>query len=280
MGEHRLCTYILAQHKKRKDDEKKKKKAAAKLGKDAKDTKEPKDKLKTKPSNGDKKKKKKSKDKDKDSDDEKKKKKKKDKKKKEKEAKNGDRNADADDKLSDDIDDLSITSDNVVDDAGAIDLAVTGVQKFMNANPDATTAEVAEVVVNQQMSSALKSHDKVHILIRAVITPSFYKEKQIEKYAPFVQKITLSNPIMERHLISAVESICIDKPKNFPVMLKQLYDEEALEEEVILQWAFDGRSTYTADAVDEEKRSSLRGEAEPFITWLQDDDDSSGSDSD
>mmetsp|Transcript_28390 Transcript_28390/g.33635 ORF Transcript_28390/g.33635 Transcript_28390/m.33635 type:complete len:406 (-) Transcript_28390:134-1351(-) len=270
--EHKLCTYILAQHKK----EKKMKKEQAKKDK-AKptETKEPKDKKK----GSDDEKKVKKKKKPKEGDDAKKSSKKSSKKKK-KDKDDKPTGFNDEKKLADDVDELSITSENEVNDADAIVLAISGVQTFLNDNPNATAAQVAEVVVNQQMSSALKSHDKVHILLRAIITPTFYKDKQIQKYASFVEKVTLGNPIMERHLISAIEFICIEKPKNFPVMLKQLYDEEVLEEEVILTWAFDGRSGYTCEAVDEEKRAALRGEAEPFITWLQDEDDSSGEDSD
>ena len=132
------------------------------------------------------------------------------------------------------------------------------------------------------MASALKAHDKIHILIRAAITPMFFKNKEIEKYAPAAEEICNGNKIIERHLIASLELICKDKPKNFPVMIKQFYDEDALEEETILQWAFDGRSDFTLEAVDEETRAMLRGEAEPVVVWLQEadseDDDDDGSD--
>jgi translation initiation factor 5 len=155
----------------------------------------------------------------------------------------------------------------------------------MKDNADASAGEVAEVVVNQQMASALKSHDKINIFLRAVITSSEdFKNKAIEKNAEIIEKITQKNPIMERHLVGAVEDICsgsILEPKYFPVMLKQLFDEEILAEMVILEWAFDGRSEYTFDSVDEDMRSSLRAKAEPVIVWLQEEDsDSDDSDSD
>jgi len=156
-----------------------------------------------------------------------------------------------------------------VDDEGALLLAVEGVKNFVTENPTASPEEVAEVITNQQMASALKSHDKVHILIRAVLTPEFFKNKEIPKYAPLVTAVTNGNKIMERHLIGAVEHLCVDKPKNFPVAIKQLYDEDALDEETILEWADEGRSDYTLDAVDEETRAVLRGEAEPVVVWLQ-----------
>ena len=87
--------------------------------------------------------------------------------------------------------------------------------------------DIVEIVTNQQMASALKSHDKIHIFVRAAITPQFFKNKEIEKYAPVVSKIANGNKIIERHLISSLEFISKDKPKNFAVMIKQFYDEDA-----------------------------------------------------
>jgi translation initiation factor 5 len=119
------------------------------------------------------------------------------------------------------------------------------------------------------MASALKAHEKIKILVRAAITPQFFKNKDIAKYAPAITKISCGNKIIERHLIASLEFLCLDKPKNFPVMIKQLYDEDALDEETILEWADGGRSDYTLEAVDEEARATLRGEAEPVVVWLQ-----------
>ena len=151
-------------------------------------------------------------------------------------------------------------------------LAVEATKKYLAENPDAKPAEIAELVTNQQMASALKSQQKVYIFVQAVFTPNFFKNKEVQKYAKALVAITNGNRIMERHLISALELFCVNKPKNFPVLIKQLYDEEALDEETILDWAEEGRSEYTLDAVDEETRALLRGEAEPVVVWLQDED--------
>jgi len=177
-------------------------------------------------------------------------------------------------------DDSSAASVGGVDDEGAMVLAVEATRKFLEDNPDASPAAIAEVVTNQQMASALKSHDKVHILARATLSPDFFKNKEVVKYAQAFSAVTNGNRIMERHLISALEHLCADKPKNFPVALKQLYDEDALEEEAILEWADEGRSEYTLSSVDEDTRAVLRGEAEPVVVWLQeaDSDDESSDD--
>jgi translation initiation factor 5 len=270
---HKLVNFILAENKKGK-------------------------KSKGKKDNKDGKKKKKSKD---DSDDDKKKSKKDKKKEKKSKSKKENRSENGDEdyikdalaggkKDEDDIfgeengvhhDDDSASHEAGVDDEGAIQLAVDATKKYMEDNPDWTDAQLLEVVTNQQMASALKSHDKVHILVRACFTAQFFKNKEVEKFSPVIAGITNGNKIMERHLIAALEVICMDKPKNFPVLIKQLYDEDALDEEGILEWADEGRSEYTLAKLDEETRAMLRGEAEPVVVWLQEaesDDESSDED--
>ncbi|KAL3899135.1 MAG: hypothetical protein SGARI_006521, partial [Bacillariaceae sp.] len=188
-----------------------------------------------------------------------------------------------DDGFGSDADAASVASEAGVDDEGAMgksSLAVEGTKKFLENNPEASANEIVEVVTNQQMASALKAHDKIHILIRAAITDQFFKNKEVEKFAPAVAKITNGNEQIERHLISALELASKDKPKNFAVMLKQFYDEDALEETTILLWAGDGRSTFTLEAVDEDTRAALRSEAEPVVVWLQEADSDSDSDED
>ena len=183
-----------------------------------------------------------------------------------------------DDDLGLNSDEESVASEAGVDDEGALQLAVDATRKFLEANPNATDSEIVETVTNQQMASALKAHDKVVIMTRACITPQFFKNKEVPKYASAVSSITNGNRIMERRLIASLEAMSIEKPKSFPVLIKQFYDEDALEEETILEWADEGRTEYTLDVVDEDTRAILRGEAEPVIAWLQDDsedDDSS-----
>lgn len=271
---HKLCTYIL---KKWKEDKKKGASGGTKgkkerRGKDKGSDDEAKDKKKKKKS------------KDKDSDDEKKdKKKKKSKDKKEKKKKDKKKDKGDVDDLASDVDDLSVGSEKGVDDEGALKLAVDGVQSYMKNNPDASSDDIAEAVVNQQMASALKSQDKVNIFLRAFLTPAFFKNKEISKNSETMECITQGNPIMQRHLIGAMERMATEdgfQDKHFPVMLKQFYDEDVLDENLILEWAFDGRTEYTHDAVDEDTRAALRGLAEPVVSWLQQESDSDDSDSD
>lgn len=252
---HKLCTFILAQDKKEKKSKKEKSK----------------DKNRDKKDIDDKKKKKK------EGIDEERKKNKKDRKRREKKEKTEkyEKNYNSEEengkmRFSDLPQVIPNSSIEITDDdSRVIDLAVSEVQKFMRENISASYDRIAEEVANQQMSFAIRPYQKIHIFIRAAMSPNFYKDHLVKKYAPIINKITLGNPIMERHLISALETICSEKSKNFPVLLKQLFDEEVLQEKVILEWAYDGRSDYTLNSINEETRACLRAEAEPVVAWLQ-----------
>jgi translation initiation factor 5 len=257
---HKLCTYILAQDKKAKQEAKKAgKKKDKKKGKKDSD------------SSGDEKKKEKKEKKSKD--------KKKEKKDKKKDKKSKSSPEDADSKGKEDVSDDEEPTEHV-DDANAMALAVEATKKFLSENPDASPSAIAEKVVNEQMASGLKSQDKIYIFVRAAFTLDFFKCKQVEANAATISKITQGKNVMERHLISACEGLCVDEPKKFAVLVKQLFDAEVLEEDTILEWAGEGRTDYTLASVDEDQRCNMRAEAEPVVVWLMEDDDSSDEDSD
>ena len=172
------------------------------------------------------------------------------------------------------------TEEAGVDDDGALLLAVEATEKYIDSKPNFSTAELVEYVTNQQMASALKSQFKLLILIRATIAPLSFKIDQIQKYLPAIKAITGGGRIMERHLIAAMEALYVEKPKHFAAMIKLLFDEDALAEETILEWADEGRSEYTLDVVDEDARAAIRGEAEPVVVWLQEEEESDDEESD
>ncbi|KAL3798962.1 hypothetical protein HJC23_005101 [Cyclotella cryptica] len=264
---HKLCTYILAQDKKAKQE-------AKKSGKKDKDKKEKKKDKKDGSGSDEEKKKEKKEKKSKD--------KKKDKEKKSSKKSKSKDEDDDEDKHDEDYDEVEGAEDDGlidhVDDENAMKLAVEALKKFLLENPDASPSAIAEKVVNEQMASGLKSQDKIHIFVQATFTPDFIKKKQVQKHAAAISKITQGKSVMERHLISACEGLCVDEPKKFAVLLKQLFDAEVLEEDTILEWAGEGRTEYTLESVDEDQRAALRGEAEPVVVWLQEDDSSDEDD--
>ena len=76
---------------------------------------------------------------------------------------------------------------------------------------------------------------------------------------------------LQRHLIGAFEWFCATKypalAKDFHMVLKVLYDEDLVEEEVFLDWHMSPCSEYTTDPnlVSTEKLENLRSKATPFI---------------
>jgi hypothetical protein len=64
--------------------------------------------------------------------------------------------------------------------------------------------------------------------------------------------------------------------RTFPVVLKQLYDEDLLEEETLLEWYGDElKNEYTADEtiISTEVLETLKEAAKPFIVWLEEADE-------
>jgi len=236
---HKLCTYILAQNKKQKKEA-----ASKEKGKD--------------------KKKSKSREKDTESADSKTE-------KKEKKEKKGKKEKKKKKKSSEDAEDDKTCEeeDAGVNDVSVMELAINSTREFIKNKPNATVDEIVNFVANQQMASQLRSFDKIHIITHALLTNNFFISNEIEKYASIYENIINDNSIMERHLISALENLCVSTPKNFPIMIKQFYDEGVLEEDTILEWAGEGRTEYTLDTVGEESRAFLRAEAELVVTWLQ-----------
>lgn len=197
-----------------------------------------------------------------------------------KEALNGKKD---DNEVFDDDDDDEFVEeviDESVDDEDALYLAVDEIKKFIKGSDEFSDKDLVEYVTNQQMASALKSHEKIIILVKAAFTKNFFKKNEVELFSPAIRMITNGNRIMERHLIAALEAHNVSTPKNFPIMMKQLYDHDTLDEETILEWADQGRTEYTLGCVGEDSRAELRAEAEPLITWLQEaesEDDSESS---
>jgi hypothetical protein len=82
--------------------------------------------------------------------------------------------------------------------------------------------------------------------------------------------------IQQRHLIAAFEWLCGAKypslQRFFPLFLKQLFDEEVVEEDVFFNWATDyARNEYSASdsLIHIDVLEALKASAAPFITWLQ-----------
>ena len=114
------------------------------------------------------------------------------------------------------------------------------------------------------------------IFVGSVFTEALVSGKEISLYKEYLMSIVSCNMTTQRYLIAAFEWFCGTRyptlTKLFPVVLKQLFDEEVVEEEVFLAWSCDcTRNEYSCDVflVSDEVLEGLKASAGPFVAWLQ-----------
>lgn len=108
---------------------------------------------------------------------------------------------------------------------------------------------------------------------------SIISESQIDKHRKILEALGPS-AIQQRHLIAAFEWFCGAKypslTAKFPIILKCLYDEEIVEEDIFLMWSADyARNEYSApdSLIDIDTLEQLKENAGPFITWVKEADE-------
>ena len=146
---------------------------------------------------------------------------------------------------------------------------------FLSANPTATVEQITDELRHTQTMASLRPADRIIIYLGAVFTENCVANNEISTYASVLRALA-SSTIQQRHLIAAFEWLCgthyTSKLKFFPILLKQLLDEELVEEDVFLSWAGDfTRNEYSAEQsmVCLDTLEQLKLSAQPFITWLQ-----------
>merc|ERR1712004_489416 len=96
-----------------------------------------------------------------------------------------------------------------------------------------------------------------------------FKEKQLKKNAKLLLRFTHDNRKGQKYLIGGIEKTI----ESFEAALlpkvshifKELYDEDVLEEEVLLEWA----KKVSKKNVSKELAQKIHAKAAPFIKWLQ-----------
>jgi len=271
---HKLTTFILAQHKRNKE-------LAAKNG-EKKDKKDKKDKKENADEgaadDNEKEVKKKKKDKKDKSDDSLKKSPK-------------SRSADATDEFAE-------TEENGDDetDSKATEDSIERIKSWMVEHGDATHQQILEEIRSIQTLASLPPACRIIIYLGTAFTENIISAKEIAKNKAILALLAASN-IQQRQLISSFEWFCGTRypqlQKYFPVILKNLFDEELIEEDVFFEWSSDTvRNEYSVDEsmITYETLEQLKQSAAPFIKWLaeaeeegdddDDDDDDDGEDDD
>ncbi|PKU36103.1 eukaryotic translation initiation factor 5 [Limosa lapponica baueri] len=114
-----------------------------------------------------------------------------------------------------------------------------------------------------------------------VLTEVLFDEKireQIRKYRRHFLRFCHNNKKAQRYLLHGFECVVAMHQSQLiskiPHILKEMYDADLLEEEVILSWAEKASKKY----VSKELAKEIRVKAEPFIKWLKEaEEESSGN---
>ena len=142
-------------------------------------------------------------------------------------------------------------------------------------NIDASVPAVLEQLRSVQTVASLRPSDRPIIFMGACFTERCVKNEEAIKHKAILAALAATH-IQQRHLIAAAEWVCGTKYPNllkfFPVMLKQFYDEDLVDEDVFFEWDADSiRNDFSAEItmMGEETLEALRGHAKQFIIWLR-----------
>ena len=146
---------------------------------------------------------------------------------------------------------------------------------WLSTNQSHTTTELLEELRAIQTFASLRPADRIIIYLGTVFTDQAVVDVEVVKHKEILASLAPST-IQQRHLIAAFEWFCGKKypslMKFFPVILKQLFDEELVEEDVFFEWAADlTRNEFSAEQsmIDLDTLESLKNGASMFIKWLQ-----------
>merc|ERR1712211_85931 len=140
--------------------------------------------------------------------------------------------------------------------------------KYVQVKKGMINSAVAKEILAEAERLEIKNKAPV-VLCELLFNDKMFKEKQINKYAKLLLRFTHENPKGQKYLIGGIEKTvesfeAVLLPK-VPHIFKELFEEDVLEEEVILEWA----KKVSKKNVSKELAQKIHDKAAPFIKWLQ-----------
>ncbi|KAG0318848.1 hypothetical protein BG000_004049 [Podila horticola] len=132
---------------------------------------------------------------------------------------------------------------------------------FLEENPKASDAEILAEV--EELGITTKSR-AVTVLIQCIFTDDMARE--IKTRTPLLRKFVI-NEKNQKALLGGMERVLITSKTlmmKAPLILKAFYDNDILEEDVILRWGEKPSKKY----VSREEAKDVRTRVEPFLRWL------------
>jgi len=144
-----------------------------------------------------------------------------------------------------------------------------------NASPIHQGAAAKELVTEAER---LEVKNKAPIVLcELLFDDKMFKEKQIEKYSKLFLRFTHENQKAQKYLLGGIEKTIEAHEATLlvrvPLILKALFEEDVLEEEVILEWSKKVSKKY----VSKDVAQKIHDKAAPFIKWLKEAEEESES---
>lgn len=104
--------------------------------------------------------------------------------------------------------------------------------------------------------------------------------QQVKQHRKILLRFCHENPKTQKYLVGGIEQVInLHKEQLLPkvaIIFKNLYDEDILDEEVLLEW----HSKVSKKYVSKELSAEIHTKAEPFIKWLKEAEEEESSDDD
>jgi len=132
----------------------------------------------------------------------------------------------------------------------------------------AMNAAVQKEILSEAERLEVKNKAPI-VLCELLFDEKMIKDKQITKHKNLFLRFTHENQKAQKYLMGGLEKTVETKEAallvRVPMILKEFFDEDILEEEVILEWAKKVSKKY----VSKDMATKIHEKATPFITWLK-----------
>jgi len=132
----------------------------------------------------------------------------------------------------------------------------------------ALTAAVQKEILTESERLEVKNKAPI-VLCELLFDEKMMKDKQIAKYKNLFLRFTHDNQKAQKYLMGGIEKTVETREAallaRVPLILKEFFEQDILEEEVILEWAKKVSKKY----VSKEMATKIHDKAAPFVTWLK-----------
>lgn len=139
-------------------------------------------------------------------------------------------------------------------------------KEFLKTKPDATETQLLRATLKIKKDYELADKDCVCLLFEAFFDENIVS--QIKNRAKIIRRF-IKGQVSQKLILAYTEELLSKHEELIPymsVILELYYDNELLEEEVILDWAKRKKGKFVKDATTVRK---IKEAAKPFLNWLQ-----------